>query len=80
MNRWSELARSTGLPPSAFERWETAPAPAGMDPQLWADAQRTRAERARRWDEAALNRLPHYMHDALPKVVGQVEVDAAQAA
>lgn len=44
-----------------FDRWASAPAPEGIDPQVWADAQKTRVQNQRPWDEEALRRLPAYM-------------------
>lgn len=61
--------------PVSYERWTTASAPAGIDPQVWADAQQVRIERARPWDEQALGRLPHYMGGLLSKSADRKSAD-----
>lgn len=67
-----EVALATGVDLSVLQQWAVAPCPPGMDPQLWADAQRVRVERARPWSEQVLSRLPRYM-------AGAVEQDEAAA-
>lgn len=85
MKSLMELAMATNTSVEELETWASAPAPVGIDPQVWADAQRTRVERARPWEEEPLGRLPHYMDGVLPKAQtgqGQEPIDqvAAQAA
>lgn len=85
MKALTELALATGTPVAELQAWASAPAPDGIDPQVWADAQRTRVDRARPWEEEPLGRLPHYMDGVLPKVYAdqdqeQIDQVAAQAA
>lgn len=63
--RLTELAAASGIEQEAFREWATAPCPEGMDPRVWADAQRTRVQRANPWHSAPLDRLPHYMNGVL---------------
>lgn len=81
MRSTTELAMTSGADREAIRQWATAQCPDGVDPQVWADAQRTRVARARRWDERALGRLPHYMAGVLTHSKTEpVSVETDQAA
>lgn len=76
----AELALNLGVSPDLVQRWAESEAPAGIDPQVWADAQRTRMARAGRWEEQALERLPHYMSGLISDQAPTETASAAEAA
>lgn len=51
------LATETGVPYDALAAWANQPAPAGIDPDLWAAAGRDRILNGTAWNPAQLEAL-----------------------
>lgn len=80
MRNLAELAAASGVQMAAMQEWATAPCPEGVDPRVWADAQKVRAARARPWQSEPLSRLPYYMSGVLPRPEERPVESAAEAA